>query len=317
MTITISTTDDATAILKLFTSENDFEMPDRLVFDGWPKFELRIQGESFNGGIPTRIMPSLIELQNAINKEYAIVLGRESGRLTEDQKRDVELIVFVGDGSTKFFADLADVLNRLTSVTEKMNRNTAATIITLGIAYASHSGWVASLKDRADERKMELEINQTETELETMRIMSDLVASVPRIREQAREADEFHANTLRRLEPGDSLLVDDKKLVSGEVAGRLSKKLPNEPIEARLDGPYIILSVDSGGVKDGYRLKVRSSSGGQELRVSVPKGTLAPDQIDSLKSGEWDKKPVRMQMNIKKRGEKIISAILIEAGLSD
>lgn len=316
MAITITTADDAAAVLQRIASGDDSELQDRLVFDGWPKFELRIQGEDFSGGIPTRVMPSLIELQNAINKEYAIVLGRESGRLTEDQKRDVELIVFVGDGSTKFIADLAEALNKLTSVAEKMNSNTAAAIIALGFAYASYSGWVATLKDRADERKVELEIIQTEAELERMRILRDAATTVPRIREQALEASEFHANTLRRLEPSDALLVDDKPLVSGETGGRLAKKLPDEPVEARLDGQYVILSVDSGGVKDGYRLKVKPSSGGDDLRVSVPKGTLNSEQIDVLKSGEWDKKPVRMQMNIKKRRDKIVSAILIEAGLS-
>lgn len=86
--------------------------------------------------------------------------------------------------------------------------------------------------------------------------------------------------------------------------------------ESRLDANFTILSVDSGLVAGGFRLRIRNAATGKELSVSVPEGTLSSEQTQVLQDGEWGKKAVQMQLNLRKIGDRVTSATLIEAGLT-
>jgi hypothetical protein len=87
------------------------------------------------------------------------------------------------------------------------------------------------------------------------------------------------------------------------------------PLADRLDGEFLILTVDSGGVDGGFRLRVRRSGTDQELSVQVPQGALSDEQIEILQSGEWGKTPLSMQLNIKSIDDTIIDARLVNAGI--
>lgn len=96
----------------------------------------------------------------------------------------------------------------------------------------------------------------------------------------------------------------------------LARKPKEERVEDRLDGTYIIIDVASGNVSDGYRATVCEVDTGEELRLEIPGGTLTEDQVEQLQEGEWGKKPLQMQINIRRVGRRIKKATLIRAGLS-
>ena len=49
--------------------------------------------------------------------------------------------------------------------------------------------------------------------------------------------------------------------------------------------------------------------------VDIPPSTLNEDQIEALQTGEWERKPVTLRLNIKTVGRRILKATLIEAGI--
>ena len=62
---------------------------------------------------------------------------------------------------------------------------------------------------------------------------------------------------------------------------------------------------------------VTNIENGEEIKVTIPAGTLDEEQIAQLQNGEWQKRPVRMRINVVWKGDKITDATLIRAGLSD
>lgn len=87
-------------------------------------------------------------------------------------------------------------------------------------------------------------------------------------------------------------------------------------IEDRMDGVYKILDVASGKVRDGgYRVTVADAATHERLQIRISKGALLAGQAAALKSGEWSKKLVRMQINIRVLGNRITRATLVKGGL--
>ena len=110
-------------------------------------------------------------------------------------------------------------------------------------------------------------------------------------------------------------MIGDQEVITGQQAKKITRTIPDEPTEGRMDGKFLTVSVESGRVRDGVRMRVRNIENDEELTVKVPKGTLTPEQIQTLQDGEWNKKPLFMQLNVRKSGNRIIEATLIEAGL--
>lgn len=118
-----------------------------------------------------------------------------------------------------------------------------------------------------------------------------------------------------RMEDGDQLLVQGEPRVDGATARHLLSKPREEVIEDRLDGIYKILDVASGKVRDGYRVTVADTTTHEQLKIRIPEGALPSEQVEALKSGEWSKQPLRMQINIRRLGNCITRATLVKAGL--
>lgn len=87
-----------------FLVKKDGASTEPIRFDGYPRLEITLRGERFDGGVPTRIMPALLQLQRALDKTTAQTLGVT--RLDKNTLRQTEIIVRTESGSTEFIADL-------------------------------------------------------------------------------------------------------------------------------------------------------------------------------------------------------------------
>ena len=293
-------------------------MDEELHFVDWPRFEVTIRGESFDGGVPTRIMPALLRVQQAIDRAYARSVGRDGRRLAREERRRIELIVRVKPGSTTFVSELAPVLNNaLTAAVKNMSGpETVITILGVALIVGGVVVWKAHINSRAELRRIDHRTRMSEEETRRLQAIADLASSHPMVRASLDDMEAAQDTLLRGLEFGDQLLAGDESLVDGETGRRIARKPRPEPVQDRLDGTFVILSVDSGRVRSGFRVRVRDTGTGDELTVAIPAGTLPPDQISELQSGEWGKKPLRMRINVARIGRKIIEATLVSAGLS-
>lgn len=316
MAIRIASEDDLFRILEDLENGEQVE-PDDILFDGWPKYEVIIRGEDFKGGVPTRIMPALLSLQRSIDQAYALSVYGEQRRLSSDERRRTEIIVHLEKGSTKFEAPLWDILNNaLTAAANNMNGTQSLAAI-LGVAAILGGGWYLKLwlEAKSRDKKAEYDANASKEETERFRLVVELAQQNAQLAGAKTAFEETNKQLINRLEDSDSLVLDSDAAISGSEARAIVRKLPDAPVEVRLDGDYRILSVQSGAVKSGFKATIENVKTGEKLAIDIPEGTLTPEQLASLQHGEWEKATLYMRINASKRGEKILKATLTHAGL--
>lgn len=291
-----------------------------VVFIGWPNFEVIVRGAHFDGGVPTRIMPGLLELQKVVNHAFAEAkYGISTKRLSTDDKAITELVVrFEAGHSTLFKSDLDKPLTEIAKMMlEKMNgKQVIITVSIIAALVAGEYSWDSYLQTQIAEKQLDVQLREKQEETKRYEIIRNIAEGSTNLRGQVDRIEKFHGAMLKRLEPQDALVVDGEVLIDGEDARTVVRKPRQSATESRLDANFTILSVDSGLVAGGFRLRIRNAATGKELSVSVPEGTLSSEQTQVLQDGEWGKKAVQMQLNLRKIGDRVTSATLIEAGLT-
>ena len=94
---------------------------------------------------------------------------------------------------------------------------------------------------------------------------------------------------MRRLDPDDTLSVNDQEIIDGETARQLFRVRPEIIEEVRLDGFFVILWVSSGAQRDGCRARVRREDGLETL-IDIPGTAISPDEKSILQKSEWEKR---------------------------
>ena len=281
-------------------------------FRGYPRFEVTLRGERFDGGVPTRIMPGLLELQRVVDKTAASVLGVK--RLDKETLRRTEIVVRVEDGSSSFIADLAPALNTLAG----QMSGTQALVAILGVALTT--GGVIAFKSylnyRLDLHRLDRRLELSQEETRRLAVVAELGNKYESFAEAMMRSEKMVATLVKKLEPEDTLSIGGTEIIDGETGRTLARNPRQGAIESRQDGEFIILEVASGKVPDGFRVTVRNTDTKEEMSVDIPGGTLTPEQIEQLKQGEWGKQPLRMQINVSRRGERIVKATLVQADLA-
>ena len=76
--------------------------PLKIIFQGWPKFDLSIQGENYNASMPTGIMFPLLEFQKEIRRIYCLAKYETDDlrKLNKRNRKKTEIVIKVEKGST-------------------------------------------------------------------------------------------------------------------------------------------------------------------------------------------------------------------------
>ena len=193
---------------------------------------------------------------------------------------------------------------------------TEALISILGLAIIATGGyvWKAYINAAAQRHDSDHRVRVTEEETRRYDIVARIAAGNERVAAHLADKMDAQGELLKRLDERDQLIIGDEPVVSGEIGKRITRKVPAAHVHNRLDGDFIILSVESGQIHNGFQVRVKNVDSGEELRVSIPEGTLPPGQISDLQSGEWGKTPLHMQMNIVRADSRIVGATLVSAG---
>ena len=295
---------------------------DGIRFVGWPRYEITIRGEDFDGGVPTRIMPALVEIQRALNRAYArSVYGDEGKRLSQIERKRTELIVRLEPGSTTFSSDLAPALNAMVS---NMSDPYALAAI-LGVASLAALAWVAKgvLTHRASlaadhdsaTRVAEALARQSAEETRRLELVERLVNRDMDASRHQQDMEEASSALMRKLNDDDELVLDEATSIRGYDARRLVRQPRRTRTHGQIDGEFLIQAVESGDVRNGIRARVRNVESQQVLTIAIPEGTLPEARIAQLQEGEWSKTPLFMTINVQRLGDRIVQADLAEAGL--
>ncbi|MEH6365547.1 MAG: hypothetical protein V7764_04735 [Pseudomonas marincola] len=105
-------------------------------FDGWPSLDIDIEGDRYHSSLPTGVLKALVEYQSAINRAYAsIAYGKTAKSMTEEDRKDVELVFNVREGSTDTETELWGTLTTLGAKAIERMTGKQLVITVLGAAF--------------------------------------------------------------------------------------------------------------------------------------------------------------------------------------
>lgn len=329
MELTIKSETDAYKILEQISAGSGGEFNAehfQINFDGWPKLELRVVGDGFNGTITPTIMVGLIEFQKAIYRSYAQAKYKtfNTNKLTKEEKQELEITVKVELGSSKFGIDLQKIAEIFAEnlVGKMTGKEILVCILGLGVLLTGESAISNYLDTRKQIRQSELKSEEQIATIEALKfvsaedtkkaqIISDLAenyASVANIKANAYNA---HTEMFKSVRTADEAEVGGVE-VDGETATELVKNARKYSNDVRLDGRFRVLVVDSQDPTQ-FKVKLRQIDNNLEFSAIVQDQTLTRKHQEVIQAAEWSRSVVELQINAKEVDGDIRQAIVISA----
>ncbi len=326
----ISSENEAIELLSELVNGLELEKDTEIKFEGWPKLVIRIKGKDFYGTIPTRIMPTLLELQKEVYRTYCITSYGDDNlrKLTKNDREQLELVVKVDKGSSFFEALLEEpVVKMLTSALNKMTpTQITAILIIFGISTTSLFFWKMWLAKRSKDKELDHAVEMSTLEKEKMEVISRAMQCFPTGQIISNHADTVKENFLTNLKPEDQLTVDTQQEgetpapvnITGFQAKDLTKRTREIPVEKLVKDEFFLKSADFSK-QEKIRVVLERVSDGYPFGADVPLGVLDEDQLASLKNKSWDKVNVKLDVLVKESHGKYTAAkvVAVRANSSD
>jgi hypothetical protein len=312
--IVIKSEEDAYAVLVL-ARDNKLPPFGQVIFDGWPTLSLYLQGEKFHQSITPTVMRGLLEFQRGIYQSYAAAkYDHPTKRLSDDERKALEIRVDVRDGSSDFGINFQELAVKLIEqLGGKMDPvHVLITVVSIAVLYFGSSAYKSFLEHRKDVRSKEVsDETQRKTlealqftsvqETERMKIMSDLAKRDHRVKNIGRLAYEAHSEVVKTLAAGDKAAIEGIS-IAPEVAESLTRNARRKSTEVRLDGIYRLVKLDW---TDPLKFKVRvfNTDTGLQIDADVQDDSLTGKYKEALREAEWSRAPVALKINAKLVGE--------------
>lgn len=283
-------------------------------FEGWPIFKLTIQGKDFDGSIPTRIMPPILELQKEIHRIYcrAKYQTEDTRSLKQEDRDQLELVVDIQKGSTKFITDLAKALNEIIKSSNMNGTQVLILLVAVGAMITSTVGWKDWLqtKERLHGEETTVELSQEETK--RLELVTKALTERPELKKTQDSLDDFKSDLSKRLKAEDRINVAEQPIITGARAAEIVPSPRVAAQEIRLDGEFEINEVKFPKQFGGsYRFAVTRVLDSKHLVVDAAPGVLSDEQITILKDGAFGVKRVLMQINARESRSGITGANLV------
>ncbi|MDA8416546.1 MAG: hypothetical protein M0Z78_05685 [Betaproteobacteria bacterium] len=310
-TIKITSEEEAFELLSKLIEGFQLEESFEVEFESWPRFVIRIKGGDFDGTIPTRIMPTLLELQKEVHRVYCKTnYGEESTRrLTKQDREELELLVRVDKGSSIFETFLNEPIARILqgAITKMTPEQITAILIVFGLSVTSVVFWKIWINYRTKEKELDHTLELSKIEKEKMDLIRKAAMKFPETQAVSEGMDNVRNELLTKMKPSDSLEVDTGTeqepyptlvQINGEQASQLTHKPREKAVERLIDGEFFLRSTDFTRA-EGVRAEVQRLPDGYSFRADIPLGVLKHDQIEALKNNSWNRKSVLMSVLVK------------------
>ena len=298
--ITISSADEAWALLRLAVEGGELPKNLGLVFSGWPEFSVKVNGRDWHGTVPTRVMSPLLEVQRDLHRAYAqVCYGFPNVRRLRDDERDsLELVIKVDEGSSDYKAPLWEQLNQLANkALEKMDSRDVL-IAVLGVALILGGvevgkEWIAA---RQAEKGVEQTVALSHEETERLKIFAEAVKQQPALKETRADSVASQNRLLKTVRPGDSVVIRGVSL-QGYQAMEVAQEDRARSTEVHLTGIFRVLANDASK-GSGFRIKVARIEDGMTFTAEVPL-ELDTDQKKLIQKAEWSKGAVLVHLDVR------------------
>lgn len=289
-------------------------------FEGWPQVQVKLTGDKYNSTITPSVMKAFLKLQDGLYKAYSLaVYANSSHRLSDEEKKDLELIIKVSQGSSQFSGEGIDWNGILTKATSKMkSRHLMITLVAGLLLFFGKDFYQLYLDDKKAERELQnqantaaklVELNEktldilSENQKENRALIRELVQQKPELEEIVIEAKETKREFFKQASDADKIDIQGVE-VTGEQAKELAKKPRKPPArefeEIRLDGMYRILNVNTE-LETGFKVSIRNEASGQELTAEVQDNTFQNQYKKAIETATFEKRPVALDINAKQK----------------
>ena len=288
-----------------------------IVFKGWPKLTIVLEGEGYAGTITPSLMEALVDFQQGLNRAYAkVVYNQDNARgLKDTERQELEFKAKVENNCTKIDIDLTEILKKTVDILgSKME---AKHVVILGVV--GMSMWVSDTAIKAHyEAETRIKTVQEETtkatalsqeESKRLEIFAQAVAQKPELSELNKDAATSHIGLLKGISDAASIEINGIEFKKDD-AKSLSSTKRMISTEVQLNGNYQILAVDTSHPEE-IRIKVKYIDDGKEFYAKFKDQTLDQSQINILQNAEWSRKKVYLSINAQELRGQITTATIV------
>jgi len=240
-------------------------------FEGWPHFDVDIKGERYHSSLPTGVLKSFIEYQNAMNRAFAsVAYGKTAKGMTDQERKDIELVFEIHEGSTDTNATLVEPLTKLGEKAIERMTGKQLVLTILGSALILGGAWTAvhwidkDAEVKVDAQKSALMTRVLQQNEHLVQLQTDVAKSAMTLVKGAHDAE--------RIKYGDVTLEKDQ-IAAINQRGRVAT------VPARMDGSYQVLQLKR--LEDRWRIVLYSEVHGQ-FQTDLFRGQNAAECIEEI-----------------------------------
>jgi hypothetical protein len=270
----------------------------QLEFTDWYNHSIKFSGDKYNSTITTSMMQAFIDLQKMVNSTYCkLNYDQANRRLTDTEKKSLEIFVKVEPGSSDYTAILSKAIDTLTkgAVNEMESTHYVIIIVSSILCLSGVVMWRQYLKYRSEAKHADLDLALSKEESHRLEIFGNAMKREPYVESIKIDSDEFKNAVIKSAKSADTILVADQ-LISKDQAEKLVRSSRVSSEEVRIDGEYRITKVDS---KDPDFFKVYLvGNGWREFSAILDMKTIISGiNLELLKEAEWGQKPIQLSIN--------------------
>lgn len=297
--------------LKILKQALDKKLDDsksyELIFGDWLNFNFKVTGDKYKSTLPASSLKALAQYQAAINSFCAsLVYGKTAQSLTDEDKRELELIFHFSEGSSVTNAPLNDVVESLGSkAIEKMNGNQLVlTVLGLALiagAYFGISNYIdAGSKQHAadsNERIVQLAI---ESSIHLSKINADITNSA--------------LGLVKSVSDADSIELGNITLSSRDIPEYVRRDRSQRNHD-RIDGMYRVTRISEAD--SDYRIGLERKDGFSVIASMPMDGANSARIFDALLESMASKSATHLQIVAKTQHGATVDAAILTGDVQD
>lgn len=316
--IVVTNESEAFEILERALKNELGDQPFQLKFKGWPTIQIVLEGDGYESTITSDMAAALVEVQHALNRAFARSAHSTSNArcLKTEEKQQIKFKAKVGKGSSLIEINLGEFSEKLASgIMGKMEPG-MMTVTVLGVAACAASVFMYKifLKHRSEDKKIEVEAQKaialSQEETRRLEVFERAVKANPSLDHVRQDFDAARHEIVRGTSDAKTLGLNGVKL-DGATAKVIAMTKRSESKDVQLNGNYFIRKVDWQDTRE-VRITVGSVGTSHAFTAAFRDDTLHREQIDLLKTAEWDRSQVYLRINATELRGEITTATILE-----
>ncbi len=216
----------------------------RISFDGWPNFDVKINGDRYHSTMTSKLMQGFISYQEEVLRSYAEIRYGTSSllRLTNEEKASLEIVFKIAQGSTEGDGNLDGIANRLLDKIPFHKMTPRQVALCLALTIGSVAGYFVFSEWQDTVREQQRFESQAQTESHYERLFERFTEALtsPETPTEARRVHEHTQEGYKAIFAGapdaDSASIQGKRFSQDQMHEITSRESPSrQRIERRDD----------------------------------------------------------------------------------